>query len=73
VVQRLTVAPRPCPTGEPRLLVPHPAIFARLMIWARVGAQAGERQLAVVLREARFARLRRVTETPFNIILEARP
>ncbi|TQL88197.1 methyltransferase family protein [Actinoallomurus bryophytorum] len=38
-----------------------------------LGAQAGERRLAVVLREAGFTRVRRATETPFNIILEARP
>jgi SAM-dependent methyltransferase len=38
-----------------------------------LGAQAGERQLATVLREAGFTRVRRATETPFNIILEARP
>ncbi len=38
-----------------------------------LGAQAGERQLANVLREAGFTRVRRATETPFNIILEARP
>ena len=37
------------------------------------GAQAGERQLAIVLREAGFSHVRRATETPFNIILEARP
>jgi SAM-dependent methyltransferase len=38
-----------------------------------LGAQAGERQLAIVLREAGFTHVRRATETPFNIILEARP
>jgi len=38
-----------------------------------LGAQAGERQLAMVLREAGFTHVRRATETPFNIILEARP
>ncbi len=38
-----------------------------------LGAQAGERRIAAVLREAGFGRVRRVTETPFNIILEARP
>jgi SAM-dependent methyltransferase len=37
-----------------------------------LGAQAGERQLALVLREAGFGHLRRATETPFNIIYEAR-
>jgi SAM-dependent methyltransferase len=38
-----------------------------------LGAQAGERRLAIVLREAGFTHVRRATETPFNIILEARP
>ena len=38
-----------------------------------LGAQAGERQLATLLREAGFSRVRRATETPFNIILEAKP
>jgi SAM-dependent methyltransferase len=38
-----------------------------------LGAQAGERRLAEVLREAGFTHVRRATETPFNIILEARP
>jgi len=38
-----------------------------------LGAQAGEERLAAVLREAGFNHVRRATETPFNIILEARP
>jgi 2-polyprenyl-3-methyl-5-hydroxy-6-metoxy-1,4-benzoquinol methylase len=38
-----------------------------------LGAQAGERQLTIVLREAGFTHVRRATETPFNIILEAKP
>ncbi len=38
-----------------------------------LGAQAGERRLSEVLREAGFTHVRRATETPFNIILEARP
>jgi SAM-dependent methyltransferase len=37
-----------------------------------LGAQAGERQLTDVLHEAGFQHVRRATETPFNIILEAR-
>jgi len=36
-----------------------------------LGAQAGERRLSEVLRDAGFAHVRRATETPFNIILEA--
>lgn len=38
-----------------------------------LGAQAGEQRLGEVLREAGFTRFRRATETPFNLILEARP
>jgi hypothetical protein len=38
-----------------------------------LGAQAGEARLAAVLREAGFSRVRRATQTPFNLILEARP
>lgn len=37
-----------------------------------LGAQAGERRLSEVLVEAGFARVRRVAETPFNIVLEAK-
>ncbi len=38
-----------------------------------LGAQAGESQLQKVLREAGFTRFRKAKETPFNLILEARP
>jgi SAM-dependent methyltransferase len=38
-----------------------------------LGAQAGERRLAEVLRAGGFTRIRRATETPFNIVLEVRP
>jgi SAM-dependent methyltransferase len=38
-----------------------------------LGAQAGERRLKAVLCEAGFTRCRRAAETPFNMILEARP
>ena len=38
-----------------------------------LGAQAGQRRLTEVLQEAGFSRVRRAAETPFNIILEARP
>jgi SAM-dependent methyltransferase len=38
-----------------------------------LGAQAGEARLTEVLKEGGFARVRRATETPFNLILEARP
>ncbi len=38
-----------------------------------LGAQAGEARLRAVATEAGFSRFRRATETPFNIVLEARP
>jgi SAM-dependent methyltransferase len=38
-----------------------------------LGAQAGEGRLREVMREAGFSRFRRATETPFNLVLEARP
>ena len=37
-----------------------------------LGAQAGERRLATVMAEAGYRRFRRATETPFNLIFEAR-
>jgi SAM-dependent methyltransferase len=37
-----------------------------------LGAQAGERRLRKVAAEAGFTRFRRATETPFNMIFEAR-
>jgi len=38
-----------------------------------LGAQAGEQRLRNVLKEAGFTRVRRATETPFNMVIEARP
>jgi len=38
-----------------------------------LGAQAGEARLREVLTKGGFRRIRRATETPFNMILEARP
>ena len=38
-----------------------------------LGAQAGEGRLREVLSTGGFTRVRRATETPFNMILEARP
>lgn len=37
-----------------------------------LGAQAGQARLEAILREAGFAHVRRATETPFNLVLEAR-
>jgi 2-polyprenyl-3-methyl-5-hydroxy-6-metoxy-1,4-benzoquinol methylase len=38
-----------------------------------LGAQAGEARLRAVANEGGFTRFRRATETPFNLVLEARP
>jgi ubiquinone/menaquinone biosynthesis C-methylase UbiE len=38
-----------------------------------LGAQAGETRIREVVTSAGFSRFRRATETPFNIVYEARP
>ena len=38
-----------------------------------LGAQAGEERLRKVVSDAGFSRFRRATETPLNLVLEARP
>lgn len=38
-----------------------------------LGAQAGEKRIGEVVSAAGFSRFRRATETPFNIVYEARP
>jgi SAM-dependent methyltransferase len=42
-------------------------------VGAALGAQAGEARLRKVLSDAGFTRVRRATETPFNLVIEARP
>ena len=42
-------------------------------VGAALGAQAGEQRLADVVRQGGFSRVRRAAETPFNMVLEARP
>jgi SAM-dependent methyltransferase len=42
-------------------------------VGAALGAQAGQRRLEEIVTRAGFASLRRVAETPFNLILEAKP
>ena len=37
-----------------------------------LGAQAGEARLAAIIREGGFDAVRRATEGPFNMVLEAR-
>jgi len=38
-----------------------------------LGAQAGEARIREVVTQAGFTRFRRATQTPFNLIYEARP
>jgi 2-polyprenyl-3-methyl-5-hydroxy-6-metoxy-1,4-benzoquinol methylase len=38
-----------------------------------LGAQAGEKRIGKVVRDGGFSRFRRATETPFNLVYEARP
>ncbi|HJQ55925.1 MAG TPA: class I SAM-dependent methyltransferase [Vineibacter sp.] len=42
-------------------------------VGAALGAQAGEKRIAEVIRQAGFSRFRRATQTPVNMVLEARP
>jgi len=42
-------------------------------VGAALGAQAGYARLEKVLKEAGFTRVRKATQTPFNLVLEARP
>ena len=42
-------------------------------VGAALGAQAGETRLREVVTEGGFTRFRRATQTPFNLVLEARP
>jgi len=53
-------------------LVCTPASLAQ-EVGTALGAQAGEGRLRNVLEQAGFTRIRRATETPFNLVLEARP
>ena len=42
-------------------------------VGAALGAQAGEAKLREVITAGGFNSVRRATETPFNMVLEARP
>jgi len=42
-------------------------------VGAGLGAQAGPKRLEAVIREGGFGRVRLAAETPFNMVLEARP
>jgi SAM-dependent methyltransferase len=53
-------------------LVCTPASLAQ-EVGTALGAQAGEGRLREVVTRAGFTRMRRATETPFNLVLEVRP
>ena len=38
-----------------------------------LGAQAGEKRIAETVKSAGFSKFRRATQTPFNLVFEARP
>jgi len=38
-----------------------------------LGAQAGEARMRKVITDGGFGRFRRATQTPFNLVYEARP
>ncbi|HLH44836.1 MAG TPA: class I SAM-dependent methyltransferase [Bryobacteraceae bacterium] len=42
-------------------------------VGAALGAQAGEAKIRAVVTSAGFSRFRRATETPFNLVFEAKP
>jgi SAM-dependent methyltransferase len=42
-------------------------------VGAALGAQAGEKRLSDVVRQGGFSKVRLATNTPFNMVLEARP
>ena len=64
------------PSG-PRLLLVLDAVVHAVFTFAGgrtlLGAQAGEARMREVVTSAGFSRFRRATETPFNIVYEARP
>lgn len=54
-------------------LIPTGSVRRRREVAGEVGAQAGEGRLREVISAGGFTRFRRAAETPFNLILEARP
>ena len=51
----------------------NPSLIARIGQVDSPAAQAGEKRLRDVVMSGGFTRFRRATETPFNLIFEARP
>ena len=71
--QRVDVDPGPATTTvrSPSLLCTPNSLSQE--VGTALGAQAGETRLREIIQGAGFGRVRRVAETPFNIVLEARP
>ena len=42
-------------------------------VGAALGAQAGEKRIGEVVKAGGFSRFKRATQTPFNLVFEARP
>jgi hypothetical protein len=57
----------------PAVTSSHQATSLAQEVGEGLGAQAGEKKLAEMLTGAGFTRVRRATEGPFNMVLEARP
>ena len=38
-----------------------------------LGTQAGEQRIAEIIKSAWFSKFRRATQTPFNLVFEAKP
>ena len=52
---------------------PDPALLTSADWRAVLSAQAGEARIRDVVTQGGFSRFRRATQTPFNLIYEARP
>ena len=64
------------PVDRPLLRRLHDSVRAHLVskeVGAALGAQADEAKLRAVITAGGFRKVRRATETPFNMVLEARP
>ena len=62
--------------GTGLLRVLHPPVTPASLsqdVGLALGAQAGEARIGDVIGAAGFTRFRRVAETPFNLVFEARP
>jgi hypothetical protein len=68
----LAVVKGTAPVFDRKVPVGSKAIIVSAYLLA-LGAQSGESRMRAVATEAGFSSFRRASETPFNIIYEARP